>query len=190
MKLTIRRRAVLMAVITLTAIGLSAGYLWRFGQTGDEVALLIAVGVGLVAVIHAFAWFGARRPILVADDTGLLVRMGGTWSGIPWQSVERVEVRNRGRLSDGRVTVAASRVAEVSRPTSWRARVAALVAKRVYDGALIVPFGPSTTVSEPDVVSALRRLADGRAPVDIPGELITEPAPTVASVPPASPPPP
>lgn len=182
MKLTIRRRGLLMAAVTLTALGLSAGYLWRFGQTRDEIALIIAVGLGLLAVIHAVAWIGARRPLLVADDTGLLVRWGGGWSGVPWPSVERVEVRNRGRLSDGRVTVVSSRMAEMPRTSSWRARVATLVARRVYDGALIVPFGLSTTVSEPDLVAALRRLADGRAPVDIPGGLTTETAPTVAPV--------
>ncbi|MEJ7741115.1 MAG: helix-turn-helix domain-containing protein [Nocardioidaceae bacterium] len=178
MKLIVRRRAALMAAIVLPATALSAGYVWRFAQTHDQLALLIAGGLGLIAVLHAVAWTGARSPLLVADDTGLLVRGGGGWTGVPWQSVERVEVRNQGRLSDGRVTVVPAQGAEISRPSSWRSRVATAVSKQEYDDSLVVAFGLTTSVSAPDVVAALRRLADGRASIVIPGG-VEEPEPTV-----------
>ena len=171
MKLVVRRRTGPMVATALLATLLSAGYLWRFGQTHDELALIIGLGLALIAVIHAVAWWsGARSPLLVADDTGLLVRAGGAWTGVPWPSVERVEVRRPGRLSDGRLSVVPALGVEVSRPTGWRSRMTALSSERGYDDALVVPFGLTTSVSEPDVVAALTRLAYGRAPIVIPAE--------------------
>lgn len=191
MKLVVRRRPFVMATITLLAAAVSGGYVWRFSQASDWLALLIATGLGMVAVVHAVAWTGSRSPLLVADDTGLLVRGAGGWQGVPWESVERVEVRRRGWLSDGRLIVSPAFGVDVSGPRSWWSRLAAAVTRRGNDDdTLVVAFGLTTSTSEPDVATALRRLADGRTLIVIPAEaaepeqtveLATVPAPAAAS---------
>ena len=185
MELVVRRRTGLLAVVTLLAVALSALYLWRFDQTHDRLALLVGLAIGPIAAIHAAAWFAARKPLLVADDTGLMVRVGGEWAGVPWRSVERVEVRHPSGLSDGHVRVVPSHEVRASRTTGWRARLAAVISER-EDNAYVVPFGIITKASETDLVTALKRLAAGRAEVDVraeidvPQEGEAEPKPAVA----------
>jgi hypothetical protein len=179
----IRRRAGLMAVVLVVALGLSAGYLWRFAQTGGGVPLLLGVALGLVAVFHGLAWGDARTPLLVADETGLRVRLGGDWTGVPWSHVERVEVDERGRVRDGHVAVVTVEDAGVLDHARWRSRMGALLNSWFFDAPLVVPYGLTTVVTVVDVPAALRRLADGRAPIvvlDSLGDAVDEPEPTVA----------
>ena len=107
--LVVRRRGGLMGLVAVSSLALSAGYLWQFGQDGDGVALVVGVVLGLVAILHGLAWGDARTPLLVADETGLRVRLGGDWTGVPWTHVERVEVDDRGRIRDGHVAVIGGR---------------------------------------------------------------------------------
>ncbi len=177
--LVVRRRAGLMALVAVIALALATGYLWRFGQTGGGVPLLIGVLLGLVAVFHGLAWGDARTPLLVADETGLRVRLGGDWTGVPWGHVERVEVDERGRVTDGHVALLVSEAANPLEEAGLRSRLAATMNRWFYDASLVVPYGLTTSVSVVDVPGTLTRLADGRAPVIVLDDTVAEPEPTV-----------
>ncbi|MBA3311046.1 MAG: helix-turn-helix domain-containing protein [Nocardioidaceae bacterium] len=180
MNVVVRRRAGLMALVAIVSAALAVGYLWRFSETETGSSLVLGVALGLVAVVHAFAWRDARTPLLVADATGLRVRLGSTWTGIPWSKVERVEVDERGRLTDGHVAVLAANDAGVLEGAGLRSRFAAALNRTLYDASLVVPYGVTTTVSVVDVAETLNRLADGRAEVvllDAGG--LDEPRPTI-----------
>ncbi len=178
--LVIRRRAGLMASVAVTALGLSAGYLWQFAQSGDGITLLVGVALGVVAVFHGLAWGDARTPLLVADETGLRVRLGGDWTGIPWSHVERVEVDERGRVRDGHVAVLVTASAGELSNARWRSRWGAAANRWFYDAPLVVPFGLTTVVTAVDVPAALTRLAAGRARIVVLEGAVEEPEPTVA----------
>lgn len=174
----IRRRASLPGLVAVVSALIAAGYLWRFGSTGSGVDLLIAVLLVLLATVHACAWRGARSPMFIADRTGLRIRLGGGWAGVPWTDVERVEVDERGRVSDGHVAVIVADDKRAIDESGWRSRLAATSNRWLYDAALVVPFGLTTRVSVADLAAELTSLADGRAEIVLAGDA-HEPAPTV-----------
>ena len=122
-----------MGLVAVSSLALSAGYLWQFGQDSDGVALVVGVVLGLVAILHGLAWGDARTPLLVADETGLRVRLGGDWTGVPWTHVERVEVDDRGRIRDGHVAVMAAEGADELANARWRPRLGAALNRWFYD---------------------------------------------------------
>ncbi len=187
MNVVIRRRAGLMGVIAAAALALAAAYLWRFSQTEGTVALLLGAVLGLIAIAHALAFGDARTPLLVADDTGLRVRLGGDWIGLTWNQVERIEVDERGQLTDGHVAVLAAELGDALDTATWRGRLGARFNRFAYDAPLVVPFGLTTTVSVVDVPGALTRLAADRAPVVVLNGPVDEPEPTVEVHDPAAP---
>ncbi len=177
--LVIRRHAGLMAAVAVTALGLAVGYLWHFAAAGGGVSLLIGLVLTGVGAFHAFAWADARTPLLVADDTGIRTRLGAAWTGVPWSQIERVEVDERGRVTDGHVAVVSPAADELIE-SGWRSRLGAAVNRWFYDSPLVVPFGLTTTVSVLDVPATLARLAGGRAAVVVLDGAVDEPEPTVA----------
>lgn len=181
--MVVRRRGALMALVAVAALAVAAGYLWRFGQQheggGGVVPFLLGGALLAVSLVHVIAWRGAREPLLVVDLTGLRVRLGGQWTGLPWGEIASVEVSAGRRWGDGRVTVRPRderrSLAEVGR----RARLAVFLNLWLYDAALVVPYGLTTTESTSDMAGTLSRLADGRVPV-VAGEApAAEPEPTV-----------
>ncbi len=177
--LVIRRHAGLMAAVAVTALGLAVGYLWHFAAAGGGVSLLIGLVLTGVGAFHAVAWADARTPLLVADDTGIRTRLGAAWTGVPWSQIERVEVDERGRVTDGHVAVVTP-AADQLLAAGWRSRLGAAVNRWFYDSPLVVPFGLTTTVTVVDVPATLSRLAAGRAPVVVLDGTVDEPEPTVA----------
>ncbi len=177
--LVIRRHAGLMAAVAVTALGLAMAYLWHFAAAGGGITLLVGLALTGVGLFHAFAWADARTPLLVADDTGIRTRLGAEWTGVPWSQIERVEVDQRGRLTDGHVAVVTP-AADALVQSGWRSRLGAAVNRWFYDAPLVVPFGLTTTVTVVDVPATLTRLASGRAPVVVLDESVAEPEPTVA----------
>ncbi len=177
--MVIRRRAGLMGLIAGAALAMAAAYLWRFSQTESTVALLIGAVLGVLAIAHALAFGDARTPLLVADDTGLRVRLGGDWIGLTWNQVERIEVDERGRVTDGHVAVLAADLGDALDAATLRGRIGARFNRFAYDAPLVVPFGLTTIVSVVDVPGALTRLAADRAPVAVLNGTVDDPEPTV-----------
>lgn len=175
----VRRRTGLVAGVAVSSAVLAVAYLWSFAADASWVTLAVGLLLGVVAVLHGFAWTSARTPLLVADDTGLRVRLGSAWTGVPWDQVERVQVEERGRLRDGRVTVQVADETAVLAGAAWRSRLACWCNAKLYGARLAVPYGLATSVTSPDVAGELTRLTAGRAPVVVPGAAPQEPEPTV-----------
>ncbi len=190
----VRRRALVMAAVAVLASGVAAAYLWRFSATGETADLIAGALLGIVGACYGFGWFDARTPLLVVDATGVRIRLGSAWTGVPWDRVDHVEVASRGRVRDGRVTVLAVGPADVLGEATRRTRRAAGLNRWLYDAPLVVPYGVTTSVSTPDLAGSLEQLAQGRAAVvvldgpDAEPEATVHVAPTrTADSPPADP---
>jgi hypothetical protein len=175
----VRRRAGVMAAIALTAGMLGAGYVWRFAVTAGPGDLTIATLLVVISLCYCFAWVDARSPVLVADSTGLRIRLGAAWTGVAWESIDSVEVEERGWVRDGQVIVNATEGATRLNDTRRRSRWAAALNRWLYDASLVAPFGLSTSVSTHDLRGSLERLAAGRAEVILRDGEEREPEPTV-----------
>jgi cytoskeletal protein RodZ len=161
----VRRRGGLMAAVASVATVVAVGYLWAYAAEGGALRLVVGTLVGLVAVAHAVAWRAAATPLLVADETGVRIRLGSAWTGIPWEAVDQVEVQQRGRVRDGHVAVLLPEGSDALAGAGLRSRLAAWGNHMFFEAPLVVPFGLTTTMSTVDPVAAMRRLADGRAVV-------------------------
>ncbi len=88
-----------MGLVTVAALVVCGCYLWLFRDDHGLVPFLLGCALLLVAVLHAVAWRESRSPLLIADLTGLRVRLGGRWTGVPWGEVE---TRRGGRSGPAR----------------------------------------------------------------------------------------
>ncbi len=104
----IRGNRGLYALVAVAAVTAASGYAYRASHGGSWPSWLMAVVLGLVAVVHAACWWDARAPRLVADAQGLRLRHGRTWTGTPWDEVETIEIgRGAGMLRDGKLRIQA-----------------------------------------------------------------------------------
>jgi cytoskeleton protein RodZ len=165
----VRRRSSLLVVLLAASTGLTAGYIWRFSASSRPLDLVVGLVLAVIALCHAYAWVDSRTPLLVADSTGVRIRLGRDWTGIPWDRVESVEVEARGRVKDGRVAVLAADSGSLLAKASRRSRWAAALNRRLYGAALVAPYGLATTESVTDIAGAMELLARGRAPVVVCG---------------------
>ena len=168
-----------MGIVTVAALVVCGGYAWLFSDDHGLVPFLLGCALLAIAVLHAIAWRDSRTPLLIADPTGLRVRLGGRWAGVPWAEVEAVEVSRRSGLGDGKVIVRPRDELRIVADLRPRGRAAVLLNRWLYDAALVVPFGITTRLSEEDVAGALVRLADGRVPVTADEDQAREPESTV-----------
>ena len=112
----------------------------------------------------ALAYLGvlvdSRAPLLVADEQGLRLREGRTWTGMTWGSLRRVDVVDSGGLRDGRL----------------------VVTPRNADGPrLAVPLSLSTRVAgTDDLLGSLGALAGERTEVREADRPILDPRPRLA----------
>ena len=136
----VRRRAGLAALVGVLAGGVATAYLARAVDTGAALDWALCALMALVAVAHLAALLDARTPLLVADDQGVRLRLGRSWTGLPWGSLRRVEVTGGSGLRDGRlVLVPATPSACSRRPTpalAGRAARAAAVRRAVRRAAV------------------------------------------------------
>ena len=101
----VRRRAELAGAVGAAACLVALAWFVRAAFGGallDWALCAVLLGVG---VVHLMAMVDARTPLLVADRLGVRVRRGATWHGVPWDQVERLELRPRRGLRDGSVTL-------------------------------------------------------------------------------------
>src|SRR3954452_14871612 len=177
----VRRRAGLAVGLGAGASLVAVAYLARAASGGGLLDWILFAVLGLIGVANLAALLDARTPLLVADDLGVRLRLSRTWVGLPWGGLADVEHRpRRGWWRDGLLVVHTHYVQRVLEDLDPPARRTARLNARLHRAPLAVPLGLGTRVlgADPDLVAALRALADGRTPV-------LEPVPTleVAEVP-------
>jgi hypothetical protein len=139
--------------------GFGYGVLWR---------LVLAAGFALLAGTAFRAL--VSKPLLVADRTGIRLRVRREWIGALWEEIEAVTVLpRRHTLDDGRIAIHLSDpgpvVAAIARDANRSTRKMTDRNRRLTGSSLAVPFGLAATPSHPLVVPALTALADERCPV-------------------------
>ncbi len=86
-----RRGALLLVGVAAAAVALA--YAWRaIAGGGGAFAAALAIALLPVAALHLAAWWDARVPLLVADETGIRLRTGAAWVGLRWDQVRDVRL--------------------------------------------------------------------------------------------------
>src|SRR3954454_3187589 len=172
----VRRRAGLAVGLGAGASLVAVAYLARAASGGGVLDWVLFAVLGLIGVANLAALLDARTPLLVADELGVRLRLSRTWVGLPWAGLARVEHRpGHGWWRDGLLVVHTHYVQRVLEDLDPPARRTARLNARLHRTPLSVPLGLGTRVlgGDPDLVSALRALADGRTSVVEP---VVEPA--------------
>src|SRR3954471_16742344 len=106
MGVSVRHNSKLAAGVALAAAVLVVVWFSRALQTGSWVDWAWCAVVTAVGVLQLLVVRDSRAPLMVADEHGVRVRRGVTWSGLRWQDIENVEVTAPRRwLRDGRIVV-------------------------------------------------------------------------------------
>lgn len=173
----IRRSGLVSGAIGVVAAGLAVAWLSRAAADGGVVTWVVTALLALVAVAHLSSFVDARVPLAVLDEHGVRMRLGRTWQGLPWESVDHVvHVPRAGLLRDGSVLVVPFETEAVLAGLDRRARWQAWLATRWYGGPFALPVGLSTrVVGTDDVATSLRDLADPEVPVLV--QEVERPAP-------------
>ncbi len=164
----VRRRAGLAVALGAGSSLVAIAYLARAVGDGGVLDWVLCVVLGAIGAVNLAALLDARTPLLIADDLGVRLRLGGSWVGLPWGGLQEVEHRpQRGWWRDGLLVVRPHYVQRVIEDLDPRARRVARLNRRLHHAPLAVPLGLATRAlgAEPDLTTALAALADGRTPV-------------------------
>ncbi len=164
----VHRNGGLAALVGAVASGVGIAYLARATSTGAWLDWTLFAVMGLLGIVHLFAFVDARTPLLVADTQGVRIRLGRSWRGMPWGALARVEHRpRRGVLRDGRLILVARNPERVLEELDAGGRRQSRIAQRMYGAPFAVPLALSTRVSGAggDLTDALTRLAGDTAMV-------------------------
>lgn len=164
----IRGNGLLVGSIGAVAAVVSLVYLSRAAGGGSALDWLLALAMGGVAAAYLASLRDSRTPLLVADEQGIRLRLGRTWRGMAWESLECVEHEpRRGVLRDGRLVLVLADPDAVLDDLDRSGRRQAAIARRLHGSPLAVPLGLSTVVSgaDGDLTLALERLAGDPARV-------------------------
>ena len=172
MGVSVRHNSRLAALVALAAAVMTVAWFSRALQTGSLAAWAWCVVAASVAVLQLLVVRDSRAPLMVADEQGVRVRRGETWSGLRWQDIEHVEVRSPASwLRDGQIVVhprSASAEETLRRETLLEEHPEDAAAPAVTE-AYVVPLARTTRVQfdglTGDLVSDLDALASGRVPV-------------------------
>ena len=106
MAVSVRHNSKLAAAVALAAAVFAVAWFARALQTGSLLDWAWCLVVAAVSVLQLLVVRDSRAPLMVADEHGVRVRRGVTWSGLRWQDIENVEVTSpRSWLRDGQVVV-------------------------------------------------------------------------------------
>ncbi len=142
----VRRNGVLAAALGSVAAVVSVAYLVRAIGSGSALDWLVFVVIGVVAIAHGAAVVDSRAPLLVADRTGIRLRLGRTWQGLPWEQIEEIEHAPRRALRDGRLVAFPVDSDAVLAGLGSTARRQAAISERVHGAPFAVPLGMTTRV--------------------------------------------
>ena len=106
MGVSVRHNSRVAALVAFVAAVMTVAWFSRALQTGSLADWLWCVLVAAVGLVQLLVVRDGRAPLMVADEHGVRVRRGETWSGLRWQDIEHVEVRSPGSwLRDGQIVV-------------------------------------------------------------------------------------
>lgn len=162
----VRRNGRLAAVVAAASGLLAAAYFVRAASGGAALDWVLFGGLALLSLAYLRAVLDARTPLLVADDHGVRLRLGGAWRGLLWAELEEVEHQPRKRLlRDGRL-VLFPHEDPVEGLGRW-GRLHARLNTRLYGAPLAVPLGLATHVKgdDGDLTETLVGLAEGRSEI-------------------------
>ena len=172
MGVSVRHNSRLAAVVALVAAVMTVAWFARALQTGSISDWFWCVVVAAVGVLQLLVVRDGRAPLMLADEHGVRVRHGETWSGLRWQDIAHVDVQSPGSwLRDGRIVVVPRPVVapesildEGSEESDAEPDVPSTQAE-----SFVVPLGVTTRVEADgltgDLVTDLDALASGRVPV-------------------------
>ncbi|HNI71223.1 MAG TPA: hypothetical protein PLO27_07865, partial [Marmoricola sp.] len=105
-ELTIRHNARIAGITCVIAFVLALAWLGKAvagGSVWDWMAVLV---LAVIAGIEFATLRDAGVPLLVADPTGIRIRRGTEWTGLPWLEIDKVRVRGRSGGHVGHAQVA------------------------------------------------------------------------------------
>jgi len=106
MGVSVRHNSRVAALLAFAAAVMTVAWFSRALQTGSLADWLWCVLVASVGLAQLLVVRDGRAPLMVADEHGVRVRRGETWSGLRWQDIEHVEVQSPGSwLRDGQIVV-------------------------------------------------------------------------------------
>ncbi|MDT9592587.1 helix-turn-helix domain-containing protein [Nocardioides zeae] len=158
----VRRSGLVTGLVGVAAAGLGLAWLGRALGDGGVLSWSVTGLLAIVALAHLTAFVDARVPVAVLDAQGVRMRLGRTWQGLPWESVDHVTHAPRtSRWRDGRLLVEPFESDEVVAALDRGARWHAWWARRWYGGAFALPLGVSTrVVGADDLGATLERVVD------------------------------
>ena len=181
MGVTVRHNAKLAAAVALLAGVMTVAWFARALQTGRPLDWGICVVVAAIGLLQLLVVRDSRSPLMVADELGVRVRRGETWSGLRWQDIEHVEVASPGSwLQDGRIVVHPRAVPAHLDPFDEVEGDVATLTEAPSRETFEVALGTTTRLDfeglTGDLVSDLDALASGQTPVLVLSRLAVEPA--------------
>ena len=106
MGVSVRHNSRLAALVATVAAVMTVAWFSRALQSGSVVDWVWCVAMAGVALLQLLVIRDGRAPLMVADDHGVRVRHGRTWSGLRWQDIANVEVTSPSSwLRDGQIVV-------------------------------------------------------------------------------------
>ena len=160
------RRTWLAAVLGVAAAGVAIAYLSRASRTGAALDWALTLALATLAAAHLRSLVDGRRPLLLADEQGARIRLGRSWTGLPWAAVSEVSHRPRRGWRDGRLVVHPRDLARLLAELDGGGRRQAAWSTRLYGAPLALPLGLATRVrGTSDLSEALLRLSGGSVPI-------------------------
>lgn len=164
---SIRRNNRLAAILGVVSSALAIAYLER-AVDGGIVDVLATLLFGFIGISQLLAVLDARIPLLTADESGVRIRLGREWLGLPWSTIEQVVVEHRdGPIRDGRLIVVPRNLGNALESLPPGSRRAVSWQRRLHGAPLAVPLSIATRsvgVSG-SVADTLGRLSADRADV-------------------------
>lgn len=167
MGISVRHNSKLAAAVALTAAILAVVWFARALQTEALVDWVWCLVVTAVGVLQLLVVRDSRAPLMVADELGVRVRRGVTWSGLRWQDIENVEVTSpRSWFRDGQIVVHPRTVEGLLEEPTDEGEAPSPTLTAVD---FVVPLALTTRLEfeglTGDLVADLDALASGRVPV-------------------------
>ena len=163
----VRRNNRFAAILGVTSSALAIAYLER-ATDGGFINVMATLLFGFIGISQLLSVLDARIPLVTADMSGIRIRLGREWLGLPWSTVEQVVVEHRdGAVRDGRLVIVPRNLGNALEALPPASRRAVAWQRRLHGAPLTVPLSIATrSVGVAGSVSdTLTRLSAGRAEI-------------------------